>query len=61
MFLFPVVSHGHLGNYTDEFGGVQARGKCTFGILVYLDKKEREEEEEEEEDEDGSKSWNEQV
>jgi len=25
-----------LGNYTDEFGGVQARGKRTFGILVQL-------------------------
>ena len=23
-----------LGNYTQEFGGSQARGKCTFGIYV---------------------------
>ena len=24
-----------LGNYINEFGGVQARGKRTFGIIMY--------------------------
>lgn len=43
-----------LGNYVDEFGGVQARGKRTFGILVPVD-------EEEEEEEEQSKSRDEQV
>lgn len=52
-----IVSHGFvrdaplpsgqpwtLGNYTDEFGGVQARGKRTFGILVNLDEENEDEE-----------------
>ena len=26
-----------LGNYTEEFGGVQARGKQTFGIFMVFD------------------------
>ena len=34
-----------LGNYTNEFGGVQARGKRTFEILVDLDEENEEEEE----------------
>jgi hypothetical protein len=41
-----------LGNYTEEFGGVQAQGKRTFGIFVPI---------EEEENEMDSKSGDEQV
>ena len=31
-----------LGNYTAEFGGPQARGKCTFGIFVPFTKRDEE-------------------
>ena len=31
-----------LGNYTEEFGGVQARGKRTFGIFMLFDSDEGE-------------------
>ena len=31
-----------LGSYTDEFGGMQVRGKRTFGIYVPLDVEEEE-------------------
>ena len=31
-----------LGNYTEEFGGVQARGKRTFGIFMAFDSDEEE-------------------
>lgn len=31
-----------LGNYTEEFGGVQARGKRTFGIFMVFDSDEEE-------------------
>ena len=44
-----------LGNYTQEFGGVQARGKHTFGIFVPLEVEEEEEEDKEEESESGDK------
>lgn len=55
--LFLIVSNGlvrdvplpsgqpwTLGNYTDEFGGAQVRGKRTFGIYVPIDVEEEEEE-----------------
>jgi len=32
-----------LGNYTMEFGGVQVRGRCTFGIYIPMDVDEEEE------------------
>ena len=35
---FPSGKQWTLGNYTDEFGGTQVRGKHTFGIYVPLDK-----------------------
>ena len=36
-----------LGNYTEEFGGVQARGKHTFGIFVSIEVGEEKENKEE--------------
>ena len=43
--LLPSGQQWTLGNYIDESGGVQARGKRTFGIFVPVDEEEEEEEE----------------
>ncbi len=50
-----------LGGYIDDFGGVQARSKRTFGLLLPPEEEEGEEEEWEEEGEVGNPCKDEQV